>query len=194
VQTLLGNGVTPNKIVVVDSDPNAVAEANGRGLVGVVGDGSRTEVLERAGIAKAKHVIVAAQRDDAAVLTTLTVRHLNRTAVIIASVREDENVPLLRESGANTVITSADAAGQLLGVATLSPKVGEVVQDLLSYGSGLEIVERPADDADVGLPPRNVGQPVLAVVRGSRTMRYDDPSIGSVELSDRLIVVRSVGD
>jgi hypothetical protein len=25
-------------------------------------------------------------------------------------------------------------------------------------------------------------------------MRYDDPSIGSVELSDRLIVVRSVGN
>jgi hypothetical protein len=32
------------------------------------------------------------------------------------------------------------------------------------------------------------------VIRGSRTMRYDDPAIGGVRQTDRLVVVRSVGD
>ena len=35
-------------------------------------------------------------------------------------------------------------------------------------------------------------EPVLAVIRGSRTMRYDDVAIGTIELTDRLVVVRSV--
>jgi voltage-gated potassium channel len=194
VDTLIKNGFPPDKIVIVDPDPAAVAEANRRGLVGVTGDGSRREVLDRAEIGRARHVLVAAQRDDTAVLTTLTVRQMNRQAMIVASVRESDNAPLLRESGATSVITSADAAGQLLGVATLSPRVGMVVQDLLSYGSGLEIVERPASAPDVGRTPRAIDEPVLAVVRGSRTLRYDDPDVGDVRHTDRLVVVRSLAD
>lgn len=192
VATLISNGLSLDRVIVVDADPAAIAEANRRGLVGVLGDGSRTEVLDRAQTSRAKHVLIATQRDDTAVLTALTVRRMNRQAVIVASVRESGNAPLLRESGADSVITTADAAGQLLGVATLSPRVGAVVQDLLSYGSGLELQERPADAADAGLSPRELREPVLAVIRGSRTMRFDDPSIGTVRQTDRLVVVRSV--
>jgi voltage-gated potassium channel len=194
VQTLLKNGLAPRSIVAVDTDRARIAEANRRGLVGVVGDGSRTEVLERAEIAKARHVVICAGRDDTAVLTTLTVRRLTRRAVVVASVREAENAPLLRESGASTVITTSDTAGQLLGVATISPKVSQVVQDLLSSGDGLELLDRPADADDVGKEPRAVREPVLAVIRGSLTMRFDDVAIGTVQQTDRLVVVRSVHD
>jgi voltage-gated potassium channel len=194
VQTLLKNGHRPESIVVVDTDPARIAEANRRGLAGIVGDGSRGEVLERAEITKARHVVISAERDDTAVLTTLTVRRLTRRATVVASVREAENAPLLRESGASSVITSSDTAGQLLGVATISPKVSQVVQDLLSYGDGLELLERPAATGDVDKEPGAVEEPVLAVIRGSRTMRYDDVAIGTIQLTDRLVVVRSVHD
>ncbi|NUR26530.1 MAG: potassium channel family protein [Catenulispora sp.] len=194
VQTLLKNGFDPGSIVVVDTDAVRIAEANRRGLVGVLGDGSRNEVLERAETSKARHVVISTERDDTAVLTTLTVRRLTRRATVVASVREAENAPLLRESGATSVVTSSDTAGQLLGVATVSPTVGQVVQDLLSYGDGLELLERPADGGDVGKEPRAVKEPVLAVVRGSRTMRFDDAAIGTIKQTDRLVVVRSVPD
>jgi voltage-gated potassium channel len=195
VQTLLENGHTPESIVVVDTDPARIAEANRRGLVGVVGDGSRSEVLERAEIGKARHVVISADRDDTAVLTTLTVRRLTkRRATVVAAVREVENAELLRESGATAVVTTSGTAGQLLGVATISPKVSQVVQDLLSYGDGLELMERPADARDVGKEPRAVKEPVLAVIRGSRTLRYDDVAIGTIQNTDRLVVVRSVPD
>ncbi|MEY9892399.1 voltage-gated potassium channel [Catenulispora sp. MAP12-49] len=192
VQTLLKNGHSPESIVVVDTDPARIAEANRRGLAGILGDGSRGEVLERAEVAKARNVVISANRDDTAVLTTLTVRRLTRRATVVASVREAENAPLLRQSGASSVVTSSDTAGQLLGVATISPKVSQVVQDLLSYGDGLELLERPADTGDAGKEPGAVKEPVLAVIRGSRTMRYDDVAIGTIELTDRLVVVRSV--
>lgn len=195
VQTLLENGLAPESIVVVDTDPARIAEANRRGLAGVVGDGSRGEVLERAEIAKAKQVVISADRDDTAVLTTLTVRRLTgRRATVVAAVREAENAALLRESGATSVVTTSGTAGQLLGVATISPKVSQVVQDLLSYGDGLELLERPADARDVDKEPGAVKEPVLAVIRGSRTLRYDDAAIGTIQITDRLVVVRSVPD
>jgi voltage-gated potassium channel len=189
--TLLGHGVPAARIVVVDERPKGIAEANALGLAGVCGDGARTDVLAQAGVGHATTVVVAPPRDDTAVLVTLTVRQLNRTATIVATVREEENAPLVRQSGADTVITSSDAAGQLLAVSTLSPRVGQVVMDLLSHGGGLDIVERPADEADVGRGPRTCREPVLAVVRGSRLLRFDDPEAGSINRTDRLIVVRA---
>ena len=87
-------------------------------------------------------MIVAPDRDDAAVLITLTAREHNRSATIVSAVREEENAHLLRESGANSVITSSGAAGRLLGLASEAPRLVDVLEDLLSVGSGLDIVER----------------------------------------------------
>ena len=101
---LLANGTAPEKIVVVDPDPRGIDEANSLGLTGVVGDAGRTEVLRRASVERARAVIVAANRDDASVLITLTVRQLNPSVPITTSVREEENANLLRQSGADVVI------------------------------------------------------------------------------------------
>jgi hypothetical protein len=51
----------------------------------------------------------------------LTARQLNRGAKIVAAVREEENAPLLKQSGADVVITRASAAGRLLGLSVFSP-------------------------------------------------------------------------
>jgi len=48
---------------------------------------------------------VAPDRDDTAVLITLTARELNRGVTIVSAVREAESAHLLRESGADSVIT-----------------------------------------------------------------------------------------
>ena len=69
-------------------------------------------------------------------------------------VRHAENAPLLRTAGVDTVVVSAEAAGRLLGVSALSPATGELVSDLLEAGSGLELVERGAVEADIGRSPQ----------------------------------------
>ena len=65
------------------------------------------EALNEAGVREASSVVVAVDRDDTAVLATLTARELNAKATIVASVREEENVHLLHQSGASSVITSS---------------------------------------------------------------------------------------
>ncbi|MEV4257474.1 NAD-binding protein, partial [Spirillospora sp. NPDC049652] len=147
--------------------------------------------VRRAAVERAREIMVACARDDTAVLVTLTVRQLNRDAGVQATVREAENIPLLRQSGADHVVVSSETAGRLLGVAALHPHLSAVMEDLLQRGSGLDLVEREVRPEEVGGPTGAVGQPVVAVVRDGRTLPYDAPGCHALRAGDRLIVARS---
>jgi voltage-gated potassium channel len=190
VETLINNGQDRDGIVVVDSGSVALEDAHTDGLAVVTGDATRREVLRRAGVANASHVIITTDRDDSNVLATLTVRQLNPKALIVAAVREQENVALMRQSGADSVITSSDAVGRLIGLSSLSPTLGSVMEDLLSYGEGLEVAERDLLVAEVGQQPQSLPDQVIAVVRDEKVYRYFDPVVTQLARGDRLIVVR----
>lgn len=189
IQTVCATGLKQEQVVVVDPSAKAVDAATAEGYAGVMGDATRSDVLRRAELHKARQIIVAPQRDDTAVLVTLTARQLNRSAKIVAAVREEENAPLLQQSGADAVITSASAAGRLLGLSVLSPAAGMVMEDLIQQGSGLDLVERPVVRAEVGKRTRETDDLVVSVVRGHRVLGYDDPAIGTLQLTDRLITI-----
>ncbi|MFJ4523729.1 potassium channel family protein [Streptomyces sp. NPDC088810] len=189
IQTVCATGLKKEQVVVVDPSSKVIDAANAEGYVGVIGDATRSDVLKRAEVHKARQIIVAPQRDDTSVLVTLTARQLNRTAKIVAAVREEENAPLLKQSGADAVITSSGAAGRLLGLSVLSPAAGMVMEDLIQQGSGLDIVERPVVRGEVGKKPRETDDLVVSVVRGHRVLGYDDPAVGTLQLTDRLITI-----
>ncbi|MET7697256.1 MULTISPECIES: potassium channel family protein [unclassified Streptomyces] len=192
IETVCAASAAPlrkDQVIVVDPDAKVVEAATAEGYAGVVGDATRSDVLARAEVRNARQIIIATQRDDTAVLVTLTARQLNRTAKIVAAVREEENAPLLRQSGADAVITSASAAGRLLGLSVLSPSAGMVMEDLIQQGSGLDITERPVTKAEVGRGVRDTEDLVVSVVRGHRVLGYDDPDLGTLELTDRLITI-----
>ncbi|WP_443062746.1 potassium channel family protein [Streptomyces sp. NBC_00390] len=189
MQTLCATGLRKDQIVVVDPSSKVIDSASAEGLVGVVGDATRSDVLMRAELQKARQIIIAPQRDDTAVLVALTARQLNRGAKIVAAVREEENAPLLRQSGADAVITSSGAAGRLLGLSVLSPSAGTVMEDLIQQGSGLDLIERPVIKAEVGRSVRETDDLVVSVLRGHRLLGYDDPSASPLQLTDRLITI-----
>jgi voltage-gated potassium channel len=190
VATLLGNEVPKESIVVVDPSPATVEAAHGLGVAVVAGDGTRRDVLRRAEVQRARQVVITVDRDDSAVLTTLTVRQLNADAYVVAAVREQDNVPLVRQSGADAVITSSEAVGRLLGLSTMSPSLGSVLEDLLVYGEGLEVAERPLLPREVGKPPQTLPDQVVAVIRDGYVYRYYEPTVTQLQPGDRLIVIR----
>ncbi len=190
VATLLNNGMDKEDIVIVDPSSTALGEAHADGLAVVTGDATRREVLRRAGVARAKQVIITTDRDDSTVLSTLNVRQLNPDAYVVAAVRESGNVQLVRQSGADSVVTSSDAVGRMIGLSSLSPTLGEVMEDLLSYGEGLEVAERELLVPEVGKQPQSLPDQVIAVVRDGRVHRYFDPAVTQLVRGDRLVVVR----
>jgi voltage-gated potassium channel len=192
VSSLLADEEEAIDVVVVDTAPSALEAATSRGLVTVNGNGTRSDVLRLAGVTRARAVVVATNRDDTAVLVTLTARELAPQAYIVASVRERENLHLLRQSGANSVVVSSETAGRLLGMATKTPAVVELVEDLLTPDFGLAIAQRPVEPEEVGGSPRHLPDIVLGVVRDGRLHRVDSPEVDAVESGDILLYVRKV--
>lgn len=191
-RTLLAKGVVADEIVVIDEERGSREQATAAGLTVICGSAASTHVLLQAGVRDARSVVVAVHRDDTAVLVTLTARELNPEATIVAAVREEENVHLLRQSGATSVITSADAAGRLLGFAVQQPKVTEVLEDLMTVGQGLDIGEHEVGEDEAGaVGALRVGGPVVAVVRGEDLMRFDDPRAKTVKPGDRVVYLTS---
>ncbi|WP_052847587.1 potassium channel family protein [Streptomyces avicenniae] len=191
-ETLIGAGLALDRIVVVDASPAVVELAGADGYAGVVGDATRSSVLMRARADRARQVIISAQRDDTAVLVALTVRQLSKNVRIVVSVREEENVPLLRQSGADSVITSSSAVGRLLGLSMISPSSGAVMEDLIQHSQGLSLRERPVTKAEAGRSPRDCDDLVVSVIRGHQLLPYDDPEVATLKLTDRLVVIHRV--
>ncbi len=179
-------------IVVVDTDQAALDHASSGGLVTVRGDATRSDVLRLAGAQHAAAIIVATGRDDTAALVTLTAREVAPAAKIVAAIREAENRHLLAQSGADSVVVSSETAGRLLGIATTTPTVVQMIGDLLTPEAGFAIAEREVEPTEVGGSPRHLGDIVLGVVRDGELLRVDAPEADAIEVNDRLLYIRNV--
>jgi voltage-gated potassium channel len=193
VTTLRGDGAEVDHLVVVDTDRGRLDAASALGLVTVRGDATQSSVLRTAGLPHATALVVATNRDDTAVMVTLTAREMAPKITITAAVREAENVHLLKQSGADSVVVSAETAGRLLGVATTTPHVVSIVEDLISPEAGMSLGEREIEESEVGGSPRHLRDIVLGVVRQGKVHAIDSPQVDALERGDRLLVVRRVG-
>jgi voltage-gated potassium channel len=194
VTALIDQGYPADHIVVVDSDGANIKAATGDGCVGVLGDARREEVLRQAAVPSAQQIIVAADRDDTSVLVTLTARRLAPNATIAAAAREEQNIPVLRQGGADVVIPTAESAGRMLGLSIFAPNAGEVIEDLLEPVAGLQISEREVRPEDVGLAPARLqahGEIVLTVIRNGVSHRFDSGGVKVFQPGDRIVVIKA---
>jgi len=194
IDAMLGDGIVPSDIVVVDTDQAVLDTAAGLGLVTVHGSATKSDVLRLAGVQNAASIIVAANRDDTAVLVTLTARELAPKAKIVAAIRETDNAHLLRQSGADSVVVSSETAGRLLGIARTTPSVVEMVEDLLTPEAGFAIAEREVEPEEIGGSPRHLSDIVLGVVRDGQLLRVGSPEVDAVEANDLLLYIKRVGN
>jgi len=188
VRALRDDGVPANSIVVVESTSLAAVDANRDGLTVVTGDCTRAKTLREARTERARVIIVATNRDDSSVLTTLTARELAPDAIIVVAVREEENRSLLQQSGATSVVTTSETAGRLLGVTSRNPDAARVVEDLLDTAHGLILVEREVSAMEIGRSAGvTEGQVPVAVMRSGRLVRIDEPDCMPLREGDLLV-------
>lgn len=187
-RALIADGIDPRHIVAVDPRSEAISVAHALGIASIQGNSEQRGVLVKAEVERARSVLVTVHDDSSAVLITLTARQLNSTIDICTAVREEENVPLLRQSGARAVVTTQETAGRLIGLSACRPSVALLAQDLFSYGSGMDLVQRMATEDEVGQTVRDVHDVVLAVVRRGQPILAD--RVGPLQAGDELLYVR----
>jgi len=111
------------KFVVIDDNVANRELAHGIGVQFIEGDGADDIVLERAGIARARAIIAAADSDASNIFITLTARELRSDIVIVARASVEDSEKKLKRAGADRVISPYKASGTEMARLALHPQV-----------------------------------------------------------------------
>lgn len=191
VGELMAHGTRAEQIIVIEPNEDALSQATKLGLVALKGDASREEILRAASIEDAAQVMVSLDFDDICVLICLTVRHLNPQIKLVASVREQENIKLLKAAGADVIVSPSITGGRLMSAAVSSPAATEFMQDLMSFGQGIDAIEHEVTPAQIGKLVSELdskkGYFVLGVARGSK--RWPFPTLANLRLQAGDVII-----
>ena len=133
--------------VVVDINQASLEQAAADGRLVVAGDATRDEVLETAGIRRARGLITTTDSDANNVYITLSARALNSKLFIISRANDQESEGKLRQAGADRVVSPYTRAGRQIAEVATRPRVADFLDYALSHGElsfsieELEVVE-----------------------------------------------------
>lgn len=122
LEMLLREGIPA---VVIESNATVISELEEAGYLVIVGDATSEEVLQHAGISRARGIVCVLQSDADNVYITLTARLLNPSVFIIARASDRKAERRIYQAGANKVISPYEIGARRMGMAILKPTVIE---------------------------------------------------------------------
>ncbi|MGE0643192.1 MAG: TrkA family potassium uptake protein [Nitrospira sp.] len=167
---LLARGTRPEQILVIDKRDERVRLAGTLGIAAFQSDTTQESVLRDAVIDKAKAVIIAAGIDDSNALILLTARHLNPKVRIIVSAKEEENVKLFKQGGADAILSPATFGGYILAAAVDQGHMVQYLDDLLTIRGNVALMERAVRPDEIGKSPADLHPDLLLRLYRNTTM------------------------
>ena len=190
LQELIEKGFSKDQIIILDSREEALVAASDAGFVAFRGDPVHSKSLSQLEIARADCIIFSLARDDATALAVLTARKLAPSIRIIALVRDQDNVTLIRHAGADVVIHQGRVSGYLLADAVQSKFSVGFLTDLMTCRGRLNLVERPAQPEEIGKPLGQIGHSFLVgLERGGQRYFYSARPIEIIQTGDLLLLI-----
>lgn len=172
-RVLMANGVTPT---LIDNDPDQVELTRQFGWKCYYGDASRLDLLEEAGIAQARLLVVAINDAAAAIAMTKLVQSRWPHVKVVVRARSRTHAYDLRELGLNpireTFYSSLEAARQsLLALGETAASAGRIIQHFERHDSEqLDAMLKIRDDRQAVLNMSEQGrQDLKAVLMAERT-------------------------
>lgn len=121
------------EFIVIDKDQELLEQSLLNTNQFIVGNANEDEVLQQAGIEKAKNLITALPNDAENLFIVLSARQLNKNLKIISRATEENSYKKLKLAGADNVILPDKIGGQHMASLIVSPDLLEF-WDNLSYG------------------------------------------------------------
>lgn len=125
-------------VCVVDSDPVAVDRAREAGALVIEGDATRNDVLDAAGIDRARALIACVREDSDNLVIVLSAKHRRRDIPVIARANEIEAEEKLRLAGADRVVSPQMVGAHRLAALAAEPRLDEFV-DVILHGKLVEL-------------------------------------------------------
>lgn len=105
--------------VVIEIDPRSVEELRAQGIPHLIADPQHDEVLEQAGITRARGLVCAVDSDAVNVFIALSARALNPDVLIVARATDPATVGKLKRVGASRVISPYALSGRWMALEAL---------------------------------------------------------------------------
>ena len=190
LQELLALGTNRRRIVVIDTNEEAVEHAKECGVAVLQADASRNETLAAVRIESASALLVSAGRDDSNILVVLTARKMAPHIKISVTIRDDDNEDIARQAGADTVINPVSFTGLLLASSLEGPHRADYLADLASTAGKVMLRERVVDPAEVDrdISEISTGQAVR-LIRNGQPHGPKDPEFGKLAPGDRILEI-----
>jgi voltage-gated potassium channel len=127
-------------VVVVERQPELLAEAQSLGYLFLAGDATEDETLLNAGIQRARGLFACVDSDAENVFITLSARQFQPDITIVARADRPDAVAKLERAGAHRVITPHHIGGKRIAQVMLRPTVTDFM-DLATQGKNLQMEE-----------------------------------------------------
>ena len=128
-------------LVVVDNKPENLARLEQSGYYLVAGDATREEVLQEAGIERARGLVAVVSTDADNVYIVLTARSINPNLHIVARAEEKGAERKLLRAGADRVESPYEMGGRKMAYAILRPTVTTFIELATQEGVDLSMEE-----------------------------------------------------
>jgi len=191
VEELVAQGAD---VVVVEHDPSLEPALAGAGVPYLVDDPTREDVLEQAGITRAKALLCCVDSDAVNVYITLLARARNPDLFIIARASSVESVEALRRAGSDRVVSPYRLSGTRMAALARQPAMLEFV-DMVTVSPDLRIEELVVGPASMlgGLTVRDACSPyegvMILAVKGHGGQVVVPPKADDVLATGDLLIV-----
>lgn len=187
--------------VVIEMQEDREDELEARGYKYLIGDAEKEEILEEAGIERAKGLILTLPEDRANVFATLVARELNPDLFIMVRTDTNANRRKLIRSGADKVVAPYEIGADRMAQVLLRPSVERFMErvmqtDALAYSMDEVIVESGSELAGKTLRDAHFRQRfeaiVVSIMDGStKEMTFNPGPDAEIKGGDVLIVMGS---
>jgi voltage-gated potassium channel len=187
--------------VLIDSNQKVVENVkelvNDKRFTYVVGDASNEDTLIKAGILKAKTLVLTLPDDSLNVYITLMAKSLNYKLKIISQASDVEAIKRLGYAGVDNIVSSTEMVGSRMALLVTNPGVSPIMDSLYrATGMNLEMDEVFVDVqssaagktlSDLKIPQK-VGLIIIAAQKGDE-MIFNPVGSTVVEKGMRLVVL-----
>jgi voltage-gated potassium channel len=174
--------------VVVDANPESRDLAEGLGISFIEGDATDDDVLQQAGIARARSIVVCADSDANNVFITLTARELRADIAIVARASLEDTEKKLKRAGADRVISPYKASGTEMARLALHRQLSGVVDVDAQYR--MEEIEMAAHCEALGTTVGDIrgGSMIVGLRRGDE-FQPQPPGDTSLRPGDVIVAI-----
>ncbi|MDD5034748.1 MAG: potassium channel protein [Methylococcaceae bacterium] len=186
--------------VIIDPDIDSLHYSNQHNYLQVHGDAAQDEMLLKAGIERAKGLIVTTSDDANNLYIVLSARVLKPDLYIVSRAVDDTSIPKLVRAGANRAISPYAIGGRRLAHLILSPTVVDFFDTVIKRGEeslNLEGINVPEGASAVGrslasLQARErTGASILVILRGNRVLPNPDIEM-KLQSGDQVLALGTV--